>query len=91
MVYFATICMRGGVYFSIEVSTIIFHVVLLVQFSIQTNATAPFVFLESINYIGIFNDNGFLLLKDFPIEMNFVTFNKGPVTPASFVEGLLIR
>jgi len=57
----------------------------------MSSGVAPFVFLDSLNYEGIFSDNGFLLNQKNPsITVHFTTDSMG-VVAQDFQDGLVIR
>ena len=59
------------------------------QFTLSSDAVAPFVYLESRNIPGKFRDNGFLAMKGAQYSMSFESWEQ--IDVKSFSGGLKIR
>ncbi len=57
---------------------------------LSSSAPAPFVYLDSHNYAGVFSDNGFLMDSAKPVAMSFMT-DASSVNVQIFQDGLAIR
>ena len=61
------------------------------QFTLTSDAVAPYVYLASMDYDGIFSDNGFLAMPQKTYDITFSPLGSEKIDIAKFQEALTIR
>lgn len=63
----------------------------LFQFTLTSDAAAPYVYLANLEYDGVFSDNGFLVMPQKVYDMTFMPLGSDKIDVDKFQQSLRIR
>lgn len=61
------------------------------QFTLTSDAVAPYVYLANVDYDGVFSDNGFLVMPQKTYDIRFMPLGSDKIDISKFQQALRIR